>query len=124
MYCKINKIAKVYIIGDTSFALLEARHTRIYVIKPNWIPVLIEYPRGIITIIKKDGIAITKSLKLILDAPSIIDAPTIINIGEMAAIGTHFINGANTKVSSRNIATNTYVKPVFPPASIPLLLSI
>ena len=54
---------------------------------------------------------------------STIDNPTKINIGAIAAIGTQATIGARKIDRPKQIAADTAVSPVLPPASIPTLLS-
>ena len=119
----MNKIEKIYIITDASFLFPDIKQTNEYVIKPNSIPVVIEYPNGIITITKNAGIANAIFLKSILPIFSIIETPTNINTGATAAMGTHFIKGSSISETINPIAVNTDVSSVLTPASILLLLS-
>lgn len=83
-----------------------------------------EYDKVIITMMKKEGMAISTSFQSILMIFSIMDKPTKIKIGAIAAIGTQATNGAKNKEMPKHKAADTAVKPVLPPTSIPILLSI
>ena len=76
--------------------------------KPNSIPVVIEYDNGIITITIKAGTAKTTFLKLMLLIASIIDKPIRINTGAIAAIGTQPIIGANNNDNPKMLFLNFY----------------
>ena len=72
---------------------------------------------------KNAGIPISNFLKSIDEIFSNIDTPISISTGATAAIGTHSIIGYKSIDSKKNRETNTEVKPVLPPASIPAVLS-
>ena len=92
-------------------------------INPISIPVVIEYASGISIIIKNAGIAIDMFFQSIEPMFSIIEMPIIIRIGATATVGTILMIGDINKARKKNKATNKEVSPVFPPASIPAVLS-
>ena len=75
--------------------------------KPNSIPVVIEYENGIIIIIKNAGIAIKISFQSIFATFWIIETPINISTGAIAAIGTHATSGDINNESANKSATNT-----------------
>ena len=86
-------------------------------------PFEIEYVNGIDTIVRKAGIATSKSVQSIYFTFLNINTPTIINAAAVAAEGTIPAIGARKQESKKSIPVTTDANPVLAPAAIPVLLS-
>ena len=87
-------------------------------------PLAMEKVRGMVTTVRKAGMATAGLFQSILPRPDIIIAPTRIRAGVAAAVGMAWTKGARKRVSRKRTPTVTAVRPVRPPAATPAALSI
>ena len=79
--------------------------------------------KGIIKMVMKQGSASVKSLRSILVTEPIIRTPTNTSALVVAAEGMMRKKGEKNKARRNNTATVSEVRPVRPPAAIPVVLS-
>lgn len=92
--------------------------------KPQIIPCVIEYVRGIRIIAKKAGNASSKFFQFILSTGPIMNAPIRTRAGAVAIAGTTESRGEKNINGRKRSPDVTAVIPVLPPSSTPVADSI
>ena len=91
--------------------------------KPKAMPDAMEKVKGIIIIVRMQGIALEASDQSISFREEHIKIPTIISAGAVAAAGTLRNSGERNGAVKKHNATTSAVMPVRPPALTPAALS-
>lgn len=107
-------------IGDTSFFLPVRSLMAVQLKNPQIIPCVMEYVIGIKIMLKNAGIASSYLFQLMFKTGVIIKIPTIMRTGAVAMDGTTERSGEKNMKGKNKTPATTAVKPVLPPAAIPV----
>ena len=87
---------------------------------PMPMPTVIEYPKGMKTIVRKAGMATARSVQSILETCCIMRNPTATSAGAAASLGTTAASGERNVAKRKKTPVATEARPVRAPSATPV----